>query len=493
VTINASWSPQAVGRQPNIVFFLADDLGYREVGGYGQKIIRTPNIDKLIEEGMHFTQHYSGSPVCAPSRCVLLTGKHPGHAYIRTNRFYPPEGNEPIPENTWTIAKMFQNSGYETGGFGKWGLGGVDSSGAALKQGFDRFYGYYCQTHAHWFHPKHLWHDTTKILLDNPDVPHTGRIPPEADPHDRSNYSLFEGKVYGPDLYSEQALRFIRDNKDRPFFLYYPTLVPHLPLSVPEDSLREYEGLWSDPPYVGGNGYLPNRTPRATYAAMVTRMDREIGRMMALVKELGLDNDTIFVFTSDNGPAYDRLGGTDSEFFDSTGGLRGLKGSLYEGGVRVPMVVRWTGRVRAGSVSDRVTGFEDWMPTFADLLGIENEAGDIDGISFASTLEGKLQEKRSFLYREFPSYGGQQSVRIGPWKGIRQNLEKGDDSLKLELYNLKNDPGESVDVADTHSDIVARIEKIMRQQHRPSKTFPFPALDQLSAENSDAGKNDPLK
>jgi arylsulfatase A-like enzyme len=252
-------------------------------------------------------------------------------------------------------------------------------------------------------------------------------------------------------------------------------------LQVPEDSLAEYRGQWDDPPYVGGRGYLPHHSPRAAYAAMVTRMDREVGRIVALVKELGLAEQTIFVFSSDNGPLDNRYAGTDSEFFDSTPGLRGYKGSLYEGGFRVPGIVRWQGRIAAGQVSERVTGFEDWLPTLLELIGdAKSIPRDLDGISFAPTLLGKQQEPRPFLYREFPSYGGQQAVRVGDWKGVRQNLVprgQAKPNLHTELYHLGNDPKESKDVSAQHPDVVAKIEKIFREQHVPSAVFPIPALD----------------
>ncbi|NWG13843.1 MAG: arylsulfatase [Acidobacteria bacterium] len=469
-------------RQPNIIFLLADDLGYAELGCYGQTKIRTPNIDRLAAEGMRFTQHYSGNAVCAPSRCVLMTGMHPGHAFVRNNREVKPEGQWPIPSDTVTLAKLLKSRGYTTGAFGKWGLGGPGSTGDPLKQGIDRFYGYNCQRVAHNYYPTHLWDDARRVKLNNPEFSAHQKLPENADPKDPRSYVAYSGADYAPDLITEQALRFIRDNRDRPFFLYYPTTVPHLALQVPEESLREYLGKWDDPPYTGDRNYLPQFAPRAAYAAMVTRMDREVGRIAALVKELGLEESTIFIFTSDNGPTYNRTGGSDSEFFRSAGIFRGLKGSLYEGGHRVPCIVRWAGRIAAGSTADRVTGFEDWLPTLLELAGtVEAIPAGIDGISFAATLLGKNQEPRPFLYREFPAYGGQQCVRIGDWKGIRQNLQPSDKNTKpnmhIELYNLREDPSETRDLSEKHPDIVARIAKIMREQHTPSKDFPFPALD----------------
>ena len=281
-------------------------------------------------------------------------------------------------------------------------------------------------------------------------------------------------------MINDQARKFVRANKDRPFFLYCPTTVPHLALQVPDDSLAEYRGKFPEKPYTGGKGYLPQQTPRAAYAAMVTRMDGEVGRLAELIDELGLAEQTIFIFTSDNGPTYDNIGGSDSDFFDSAGRLRGLKGSLYEGGVRAPTIVRWPGHVAAGSTSDRVAGFEDFLPTILELIGAKaaTPAG-LDGISFAPTLLGHEQPERPFLYREFPSYGGQQSVRVGPWKAIRQDLKprKGQPVVRTELYNLAEDEGETKDVAAAHPDVVARLEGIMQAQHAPSAVFPMPAID----------------
>lgn len=479
----------AAEQKPNIILLLADDLGYGDVGCYGQQKIRTPNIDRLAAEGMRFTQGYAGSAVCAPSRCVLMTGLHPGHAYIRNNKSVQPEGQEPIPADTVTLPKLLKAQGYATGAFGKWGLGPFGSSGDPLKQGFDRFYGYNCQAKAHNFYPTVLWDNDKQVMIDNPEIdPHANKLPDGANPNNPSSYKPFAGKNYSADLISEQALRFIRKNKDRPFFLFYPTTVPHLALQVPEDSLAEYLGKWDDPPYTGGRGYLPHFAPRAAYAAMITRMDREIGRMMNLVKELGLDENTIFLFSSDNGPLNGRLqghGGTDAAFFNSAGGLRDGKGSLWEGGIRVPFIVRWRGRIAPGTTSDCIVGFEDILPTFVELAGAKNTIPkNLDGISFAPTLLGQKQPPRPFLYREFPAGGGQQCLRMGDWKLVRLNLMPGPKAKKIknppttELYNLKEDVAETQNVADRHPDLVAKMLKIARQQHTPSPVFPFPALEE---------------
>ena len=475
--------------RPNIVFLLADDLGYGDLGCYGQTKIRTPNIDRLAAEGMRFTAMYSGCNVCAPSRCVLMSGMHPGHGYIRDNRGgvgqqgAGTEGQEPVPPGELKLPLTLGQLGYRLGGFGKWGLGPVGSTGDPLNQGFDRFFGYNCQGVAHNHYPTHLWDDDRRLPLDNPAFSAHQKLPDGADLDDPATYARFSGKDFAPDLITEQALRFLRENRDRPFLLYYPTTVPHLALQVPDDSLKEYEGAFPETPYPGGRGYLPQRTPRAAYAAMVTRMDREIGRIVQLAADLGLDERTIFIFSSDNGPLYDRLGGTDDEFFNSAAGFRGRKGSFYEGGFRVPGIVRWKGKIAPGTVSDRVVGFEDWLPTLLELIGEKSSTPEgIDGISFAPTLFGQRQEPRPFLYREALGYGGQQAVRVGDWKAFRGNLNprpkaKDQQPGAIELYNLAEDRAETTNVAAEHPEIVEKLAAIMQSQHVKSELFPLRAID----------------
>jgi arylsulfatase A-like enzyme len=472
-------------QRPNIVFLLCDDLGYGDVGCFGQKKIRTPNVDRLAAEGMRLTVHYCGNAVCAPSRCTLMTGKHPGHAFIRSNRQYRPdsEGQWPVPADTVMLPKILKELGYATGAFGKWGLGAPDTTGEPLRQGIDRFFGYNCQGVAHNFYPTYLWDNAKRRELNNPSFAVNQKLPPDADPNAPGSYAGFAGKEYAPDLINEQARQFLRDHKDGPFFLYYPTTVPHLALQVPEDSLREYLGKFPEEPYVGGRGYLPHRTPRAAYAAMVTRLDREIGRLIDLVEELGLTERTIFVFTSDNGPLYDRAGGTDTDFFGSAGEFRGRKGSLYEGGIRVPCIVRWKGQIAPGTESSRVTGFEDWLPTLLELIGAKDHTpAGIDGISFVPMLFQKPQEPRPFLYREIPEYGGQQCVRAGDWKVVRQKLNPSPKAKlepgPIELFNLADDPRETTDVAAAHPNVVARLANLLTNQHVKSEVFPMRALDE---------------
>ncbi|MDP6337609.1 MAG: sulfatase-like hydrolase/transferase, partial [Verrucomicrobiota bacterium] len=361
--------------------------------------------------------------------------------------------------------------------------GGPHSHGDPIEQGFDRFYGYNCQRHAHSYYPDYLWSDQKRVPLKNvPPVPGHASLPKDADPKDPRSYDVFKGQDYAPDRINEQALAFIRQNRDKPFFLYYPTVIPHVALHVPDEELKPYLAQkWNDPPFTRdqGYGYTPHFTPRAAYAAMITRMDRYIGNVLDLVKNLGLEKNTIVVFTSDNGTTHLKLE-VDYDFFESVKPLRGLKGSLYEGGIRVPLIVKWPGQVKPGSVTGFSTGFEDWIPTLLDLIEAEETIpADIDGISIAPTLLGKHQHARPFLYREFTGYGGQQAVWMGDWKGVRQRmLRKGTkDPLKIELYNLKTDIGEQNDVAAEHPEVVEKLRKLMAQQHVPSKDFPFKPID----------------
>jgi arylsulfatase len=441
-------------RPPNVVVVLADDLGWAELGSYGQRLIRTPNLDRMAAEGMRFTQHYSGSAVCAPARCVLMTGLHTGHAFIRDNGEVKPEGQRPIPADTRTLAELAKDAGYATGIFGKWGLGGPDTEGVPNRQGFDEWYGYLCQRQAHNFYPAYLWHNEVREELAG---------------NDRG----LTGAQYSHDLIADAALEFVREHADEPFFLYVPFTIPHLALQVPEDSLAEYRGRWEDPPYEGGKGYLPHPAPRAAYAAMVTRMDRDVGRLLDLLGELGIAEDTAVFFASDNGPTYDRIGGSDSDFFHSAGPFRGLKGSLYEGGIRVPLIVRWPGQIEPGRVSDHLSAFWDVMPTVAELIGAPPPAG-VDGLSFAPTLLGEpeRQEQHDYLYWEFRAYGGQQAVRAGDWKGVRQRMKSG--NRAIELYDLGRDVAESTDLAPLHPDVVERMRALMDGEARvESEEFPL--------------------
>lgn len=444
-------------RKPNVVFIMADDLGCFELGCYGQTKIKTPNIDKLAAGGMKFTHFYSGSPVCAPSRCTLMTGKHTGHCTVRNNVQFKKgeEGQFPIRANDVTVAELLKARGYATGTMGKWGLGNWDTTGTPMKHGFDLFFGYNCQAHAHSHYPKHVYRNGERIELRDND----GKA----------------GKQYTQDLFEAEALAFIEKNKDGPFFLYLPFTVPHVAVQVPEDALGEYKGkLGDDPAYDGKKGYLPHPAPHAGYAAMVTRMDRSVGRIADKVKELGLEKDTLIVFTSDNGPTHN-VGGADSTFFNSAGKLRGLKGSVYEGGIRVPFIAYLPGAIKPGATCDERFYLPDVLPTLCAFTGAKAPA-QIDGISFLPALTGRGQQKaHDFLYWEFPAYGGQQAVIAGNWKAVRQNLAKG--VVKTELYDLATDESETTDVAAKHPDVLARMENLMKEQHTPRAAFPLPAVD----------------
>lgn len=441
-------------RRPNVVFILADDMGYADIGCYGQKKIRTPHIDRLAAEGMRFTQHYAGDAVCAPSRCALMTGYHSGHGQVRDNLQVGGQegwtlgstigGQWPLAEGTFTAGHLFRRAGYVTGAFGKWGLGRVGTSGDPQKQGFDHFFGYICQRQAHTYYPNHLWRDGEIF-----------RIEENKDGAER---------VYSHDLIAEESLKFIKTNKDRPFFLYVPFTIPHVALQVPEDSLAPYKGQWPDPAYDGKRSYVAHPTPRACYAGMVSRMDKDIGRITALLKELGLEDNTLVIFASDNGPT--PSGGEDPAFFESAGPLRGLKGSMYEGGLRVPFIARWPGKIKSGSESDHVSAFWDFLPTCAELLGERPPAG-IDGISILPTLLGRSdeQKKHKYLYWEL---NGQQAVRMGDWKAIRPKPGQ-----KTQLFSLAMDIGERVNVADKQSEIVAQMEDIFARGRTESEVFPL--------------------
>ena len=466
----------------NIVYILADDLGYGELGCYGQKLIETPHIDSLAREGLRFTQHYSGAPVCAPSRCSLLTGLDMGHAYIRGNDEWGErgdvwdyaaavespslEGQRPIPAGTDTVSRRLQDGGYRTAIVGKWGLGGPLTEGIPTRQGFDFFFGYNCQRQAHTYYPRHLWKNEEKVWLDNELVVPGTKLDAGADPMDPASYERFTLSQFAPDLMLEQALQFIQDNRDQPFFLYYASPLPHTPLQAPKRWVDHYvQKLGDEAPYLADKGYFPNRYPHATYAAMISCLDEQVGALVAQLDRLGLTENTLVIFTSDNGPTY--AGGVDPEFFDSAGPFRSdygrAKGFVYEGGIRVPMIARWPGRIAAGKETDLISAFYDVMPTLCEIGGLDAPS-PTDGISFAPTLlgEGK-QANHHFLYWEFPSYEGQQAVRMGRWKGVRKGIFKG--NLEVELYDLSVDPGEESNVAAEFPEVVREIEQAMKAEH----------------------------
>lgn len=480
--------------KPNIIYFLADDLGYGETGIYGQDKILTPNIDKLANNGIRFTQHYSGAPVCAPARCIFLTGKHSGHAYIRGNDEWAErgdvwnyekassnpqlEGQRPLPTNTITIGSELQKEGYITAIFGKWGLGAPDSEGTPNKQGFDYFYGYNCQRQAHNLYPPHLWENDKKVILNNQLVAPGSKLDSLADINNPASYSKFQQKDYAPDKIHEKSLTFLRENKDKPFFMYYASPLPHLPLQVPKEDVKKYiETFRNEEPYIGNHGYFPNKYPRATYAAMISKIDTQLGELIESLKELGIYENTIIIFSSDNGPTY--LGGVDFEFFESSKPFSNAygrtKGFVYEGGIRVPMIVSWPNKIHKSRVSNHISAFYDLMPTIFDIAGVTSTV-ETDGISFLPTLLNENQKQHEFLYWEFPSYTGQQAVRLGKWKGIRKNIFDG--NMVIELYNLETDTLELNDVASENSEIIRQMEEIMIEEHKTSiiEKFKFKQL-----------------
>ena len=481
-------------KNPNIVLIVADDLGYGELGCYGQQYIRTPHIDNLAENGLKFTQHYSGSPVCAPSRCVLLTGKHTGHAFIRGNDEWGErgdvwsfekmledpklEGQRPLPSDEVTLPELLKKAGYTTACIGKWGLGPAFSEGSPNKQGFDTFFGYICQRWAHTYYPPFLWENEERYPLDNKFVPLGTTIPEGADPNDPESYSDFRLNEYAPALMAEKALDFMEKSKNHPFFLYFPTTIPHVSLQAPKKYVDMYRSVFGDEePYAGGY-YFPCQYPRATYAGMITHLDDQVGQIVQKLKQIGEYENTLIIFTSDNGPTY--TGGADTPFFNSAG-IFGeeqgrSKGFTYEGGIRIPMIASWPGIIKPGTHTDHISAFWDMLPTLCELSGAKAPE-DTDGLSLVPVLTGKGKRKfHDFLYWEFPAYNGQQAVRTGPWKGIRKDIFDG--NMKIELYNLEKDPNEQNDVSDKYPEVVRRIERIMKQQHIPSEIerFKFPQL-----------------
>ena len=443
---------------PNIVYILADDLGYGDLSCYGQTNFSTPNIDKLAESGMRFTQHYSGCTVCAPSRSALMTGQHTGHTFIRGNKEVQPEGQYPLEANAVTLAEALKEAGYVTGAFGKWGLGFPGSEGDPNNQGFDEFYGYNCQRMGHNYYPFHMWHNQEKIILEG----NAGR----------------KTEVYGPEIIHKQALKFLKTNKDNPFFMYYPSIIPHAELFAPEEYMEKYRGKF-EPEHVyegiddgelykiGGYGSQPES--HAAFAAMVDYLDMQVGEIVAKLKELGIYENTLIMFTSDNGPHQE--GGADPDYFDSNGPLKGYKRDLYEGGIRVPMIAVWDGKIAAGTESDHISAFWDVFPTVAEITGI-SAPQNIDGISFLPELLGNEQTEHNYLYWEFHERGGRKALRKGDWKLVQYDVLK-PELTTTELYNLSNDLGEENNVAAENPEIVDELMQLMNSACTESEIFTF--------------------
>jgi len=476
-------------KKPNIIYILADDLGFGDLGCYGQEKIETPNIDKLAHNGIKFTEHYSGAPVCAPSRCVLLTGKHMGHAQVRGNDEWKERGNvwdyrsmvadstlegqRPMEEGTITIGKKMQDAGYKTAMFGKWGLGAPQTHSIPTKMGFDFFVGYNCQRQAHTYFPVHLYKNEARLYLGNDTVAPNTKFDKGADPYDMDSYNKYTLQSYSPDVMFKELSGFVNENHDNPFFVYWATPIPHAALQAPKRWVDYYVKKFGDEePYIGNKGYFPARYPHATYAAMISYLDENVGKLVQQLKDLGVYDNTLIIFTSDNGPTYN--GGTDSPWFDSGGPYKSeygwAKGFTNEGGIHIPMVAAWPGHIKPGTESDHISAFWDVMPTLCEIAEIDAPKG-IDGISFLPSLLGEEQTAHDHLYWEFPSYGGQQAVRMGKWKGIRKNIFK--ENMTIELYNLENDIQEQNDVAAENPEVVKQIEEIMKKEHVTAKSERF--------------------
>jgi len=447
------------GSKPNIIYILADDLGYGDLSCNGQKRFQTPNLDKMAAGGMLFTQHYSGATVCAPSRSALMTGQHTGHTPIRGNKEWKPEGQWPLKTDALTVAEMLKQAGYTTGAFGKWGLGYPGSEGDPNQQGFDEFYGYNCQRMAHNYYPGHLWDNQVKVVLEG------------------NSGDKFE--VYAPKLIHERALQFIEKNRDKPFFLFYPNVIPHAELLLPEENLAEFRGKFQPEKAFKGaepgdagfreGPYGTQPESHAAFAAMVTLLDKQVGEVLAKLKELGLEKNTLVIFSSDNGPHQE--GGADPDYFDSNGPLKGYKRDLYEGGIRVPTIAFWEGKIVAGSKSEHVSAFWDFLPTVAEVAGVQAPE-NIDGISYLPALLGKEQPKHEYLYWEFHELGGRKALRKGDWKLVQYNVFD-PEKTTTELYNLSTDIGEEFNVAAENPEKVNELLGLMNSARIDNADFPF--------------------
>lgn len=497
---------QQTNKKPNIIYILADDLGYGDLGAYGQIKIETPNIDALAKEGMLFTQHYSGAPVCAPARASLLTGKHGGHSSIRGNDEWAERGNvwdylemlkdstlegqRPMPKSTTTIAQLLKTANYKTAIVGKWGLGAPQTQSTPTKMGFDYFFGYNCQRQAHTYAPLHLYENENRYYLNNDTIaPHTG-IEVHSNPLAVESYEKYNQLIYSPALIFEKMMSFIAENKEKPFFLYWASPLPHLPLQASKKWVDYYVKKFGDEkPYYyrlgESGGYFPTRYPHATYAAMVSYLDENIGKLVAYLKNEGLYNNTLIVFTSDNGPAYN--GGTDSQWFNSGGPFdsnygRG-KGFLYEGGIRVPMIATWPDKIKSGSTTNHVSVFYDVLPTLNEIANVHTDY-KTDGISFYNTLTNSdNQRKHDYLYWEFTEYKGQVAVRMDKWKMIWKNIKEGNKGL--ELYDLDTDIQEENNILDEHPEYLEKFFEIIKKEHKTPKneSFVIQAVEELCNKN----------
>ena len=497
---NKQPSKQATNQKPNIIYILADDLGYGDLGAYGQTKIETPNIDALAKQGMLFTQHYSGAPVCAPARASLLTGKHGGHASIRGNDEWRErgdvwnhlamlkdstlEGQRPMPKNTTTIAQLLKTADYKTAIVGKWGLGAPHTQSIPTKMGFDYFFGYNCQRIAHTYTPVHLYENENRFHLNNDTiVPHYG-IEKGSDPLAEASYEKYYQPDYSPSLIFDKMMGFIEKNKEHPFFLYWASPIPHVPLQAQKKWVDYYVKKFGDEkPYYHENkgSYFPTRYPHATYAAMVSYLDENVGKLVTYLKKEGLYDNTLIVFTSDNGPASN--GGSDSPWFNSAGQFKSnygrVKGYTYEGGIRVPMIVTWPEKIKAGSVNNHISAFCDVMPTFNEIAHVKT-AYKSDGISFYNALTNEnKQEEHEYLYWEFAGYKGQVAVRMGKWKMIWKNIKTG--NKDVELYDLDEDIEEQNNIINDHPELLEKFFEIIKKEHETpeNETFLIEAVEDI--------------
>ncbi|MDD7986169.1 arylsulfatase [Lentisphaera marina] len=446
--------------KPNIIYLLVDDLGYADLSLYGQKKFSTPNIDRIGKEGMIFSDHYAGSTVCAPSRAALMTGKHTGHGLVRGNYEVGPHGfggELPLRPEDLSLAEVMKSAGYRTGLVGKWGMGMDGTTGEPRKKGFDYSYGFLNQAHAHHYYPEYIYKNGEKVMI------------PE-------NKNGARG-LYISDKFAEKGIEFVEENKDKPFFLFWAFVTPHAELLVPEDSLNKFKGKWQETPFVmgkqGGDGtanpfgvYASQNHPRAAFAAMITRLDQRVGELFDKLQELGIDDNTIIMFSSDNGPH--KEGGADPDFFDSNGDFSGYKRDLTEGGIRVPFMVRWPAKIKAGSHSNHISAFWDVLPTFADIAKVDSPS-DIDGISFLPSLLKQKQKEHDYLYWEFHERGyTEQALRMGKWKALRHGP-----NTPVVLYDLSKDISEQNDLAKNHHQLRAKITKILDTERSESKLWPL--------------------
>jgi arylsulfatase A-like enzyme len=432
--------------KPNLIYILLDDAGYGDISCYGQKKFATPNIDRLAAEGMKFTDHYSGSTVCAPTRCSLMTGLHTGHTFVRGNREVQPEGQAPMPADIVTIPRLLKKAGYATGAMGKWGLGAPGSASDPAEH-FDLFYGYNCQRQAHDYYPDHLWNNFEKVPLN--------------------------GETYAHTPIMEQTIQFVRDHKDEPFFLYVPITIPHAAMQAPEADMAEWRKKFPEAEsIVGKYAGTEVNNPVAAFAAMMTIVDNNVGELLDLLDELKIDDNTLIMFTSDNGPHVE--GGHKPDFFDSNGPFTGNKRDLYEGGIRTFMIARWPGKIEAGTTSDLISAHWDVLPTLCELGGakIPNE---IDGISMVPTLLGKTdeQKKHDYLYWEFYEKGGRKAARFGKWKAVQYNINTLGEKAPIEIYDLSKDIAEQSDLSAENPKLVATAKAFFKEAHTPSPLWQF--------------------